>query len=348
MSSVQLKKQLADEVRSSGPTRRAQQPLNEIKAPEQSTHVGQTFALHSEDEGLSKEGEREENEIGGHKLINAGADLQAGGKRSCTESGSVQATGATDMSFEEALNRRDMAEVDRSVENLIASGSKASFNFDEPDAGEEVEEDTEVEDNANSPEELNLLAGQAEGDPVTPSADRAVEDRIKRVLEAKAEHGLPKRFKLESKSEPAGTDYTMNALVVKSEQKRLKEIESEAAKKKLKIEKASTAQAVVAIVNQPDLTHNVEHIAGANVAGPGAPHETHDMRQFAATDAVIIFCDTCGRWQRHGAGRSKLGMPCAPILEGMKSQRKLLRHQIVPVNGAKLPASVKTPGGKRC
>ena len=175
------------------------------------------------------------------------------------------------------------------------------------------------------------------------------DDRIRRVLEAKVLHGLPIRRKLENKVAPQATDYTDQRLVTKAELKRLKGIESEAARKKLKVERSAASQAAAAITNQPELTHDVEHRAGAAVVGgPGAPHVSHDMRHFASADAVIIFCDTCGRWQRHGAGRSKLGDPCATILEGMKSQRKLLRHQIVPVSGAKLPASVKTSGGKKC
>ena len=158
------------------------------------------------------------------------------------------------------------------------------------------------------------------------------------LFRSEAKHGLPKRFKLEFKSEPAGTDYTMNALVVKTEQKRLTAIEAEAAKRKLKVEKVAIAQAVVAIVSQPDLTHNVEHIAGASVVGPGAPHALHDMRQFTTLDAVILYCDSCGKWQRHNAGRSKLGGRCGPTPEGSKSGLTLLRHSVVPTAGAKLPA----------
>ena len=181
------------------------------------------------------------------------------------------------------------------------------------------------------------------------AADSTVEDRIRRVLEAKVLHGFPTRRKLESKIAPQTTDYTDQRLVTKAEQKRLKAIESEAAKKKLKVERSAASQAVAALTIQPELAHDVEHKAGAAViGGPGAPHVSHDMRQFASANAVTIFCDSCGRWQRHGAGRSKLGEPCETILEGMKSQRKLLRHQIVPGTGAKLPASVKTSGGKKC
>ena len=45
---------------------------------------------------------------------------------------------------------------------------------------------------------------------------------------------------------------------------------------------------------------------------------------------------------------SKLEDPCEEIREGSKSQRKLLRHGIVPGGGAKLPAHIRTSGGKRC
>ena len=137
----------------------------------------------------------------------------------------------------------------------------------------------------------------------------------------------------------------------------MKSIEAETAKKKRKAERVAATDAVAAIVQQPELTHavgqpalahEVEHVAVPTVPDAHGPHPSHDMRSFASAEELILFCDFCGKWQKHNARRSKLGERCEPIKEGIKSERKLLRHQIVPVAGAKLPASVKTSGGKRC
>ena len=267
-----------------------------------------------------------------------------------------QGSSTTNLSFTEMIDQRDVQAIDRSVARVEAAKAQGiastRLDIDDPDGQPlgDPEEADEVSQNVFGLDDYDDGALNAPTEPKTADdASRSVNDRIRRVLDAKALHGMPKRRKLGEKAPPQQTDYTNNKLVVKAELKRLKTLEAEAAKKKRHFEKMATAQAVVAIASQPELTHDVDHRAGAAVVGgPGAPHVSHDMRQFASADAVIIFCDTCGRWQRHGAGRSKLGEPCATILEGMKSQRKLLRHQIVPVTGAKLPASVKTSGGTKC
>ena len=116
-------------------------------------------------------------------------------------------------------------------------------------------------------------------------------------------------------------------------------------KQKAKEEKAAKAKAAAAIRQQPELSHGAAYVPAEDAKHK--PHASHDVRHFAAADAVIIFCNECGRWQRHDAGRSKLEGRCEDIPEGTKSQRKLLRLGIVPGNGAKLPAHIKTSGGRR-
>ena len=135
--------------------------------------------------------------------------------------GDEQTTGATDMSFDEALNRRDMAEVDRRVESRQTTGAATRFDFDNPDEGCHFEEGGEEDPPVISAEELSETTGGVTANPRQSDVERAVEDRIKRVIEAKAEHGLQKRFKLEAKVDPASTDYTNNALVTKADLKRL-------------------------------------------------------------------------------------------------------------------------------
>ena len=128
-------------------------------------------------------------------------------------------------------------------------------------------------------------------------------------------------------------------------------------KKKQKIEKAAAAEAVAAFVQQPELAQAVSQdesdgevvqVAAPTVSEENGVHPSHDLRSFANAEGLILYCDSCGRWQKHNAHRSKLGGSCEPIKEGTKSDRKLLRHQIVPGKGAKLPSHIKTRGGKRC
>ena len=123
------------------------------------------------------------------------------------------------------------------------------------------------------------------------------------------------------------------------------------------MERAAAADAVAAFVRQPELTHavgqpevadEVEHVAVPIATDEDGVHPSHDMRSFASAEGLILFCDTCGKWQKHNAHRSKLDERCETIKEGTKSQRKLLRHQIVPGKGAKLPSHIRTQGGKRC
>ena len=248
-----------------------------------------------------------------------------------------------------ALNRRDVAEIDRNVECYNALAMSAALSFDNPDA----DVDMSQEDEAGYVETEGLTFSPTEEDfakeePKSAGDEGDVDARIKRVLAAKALHGLPQRRKLEAKQPPQATDYTARALVTRAEQKRMKRIESEAAKKKQTIQRAASAEAVAALVQQPELTHEVNHPAGAAEGTRHKPHESHDMRTFTTSTAVIIYCDHCGKWQRHDAGRSKLAGECQKIKEGSKSGLKLLRHKIIPEKGAVLPASVKTKGGKRC
>ena len=132
------------------------------------------------------------------------------------------------------------------------------------------------------------------------------------------------------------------------ELKRLKELKAEQEKRKAKAERSAKANAVAIVKLQPERTHGEAFAPGDAESAKHKPHASHDVRQFAAASTTIMYCDHCGRWQRHDAGRSKLSNPCEEIREGNKSTRKLLRHGIIPGGGAKLPAHIKTSGGKRC
>ena len=157
---------------------------------------------------------------------------------------------------------------------------------------------------------------------------------------------IKRHRRLGQKAPAENTDYSKTRLVTKEESKRLKALKAEQVKRKTKEEKAARANAAEAIRQQPEISHGEMYEPAASAKHK--PHASHDVRHFAAANTVIIFCNDCGRWQRNDAGRSKLGEPCEEIREGSKSQRKLLRHGIIPGGGAKLPAHIRTSGGKRC
>ena len=158
-----------------------------------------------------------------------------------------------------------------------------------------------------------------------------------------------KRHRRLGQTAPAvNTEYSKTRLVTKEESKRLKALKAEQVKRKAKSERVALSKAAEAIRQQPELAHGNAFEPGDAATAKHKPHASHDVKHFAAANTMIMFCNDCGRWQRHDAGRSKLSDPCEEIREGSKSQRKLLRHGIVPGGGAKLPAHIRTSGGKRC
>ena len=166
-----------------------------------------------------------------------------------------------------------------------------------------------------------------------------MDQRIKRIVEALAEKVLPKRMRLDVKSDPLPTSYTDSALVSKLKLKRLKAIEKEASSKKQKLEKATKAQARAAVINQPELAHGAGFEVGAEVQAHEAPHASHDMRHVACAEAAVVYCNTCGKWSRRNA-HSQLAAPCAGVC-GWKGGLALLRNGIMRVQGARLPASAR-------
>ena len=146
----------------------------------------------------------------------------------------VQSSSA-DMSFMQVLDLRDVAAIDRNVARHVASTAKASLDIDDSQ-GDSMQEDEPDEIFEPDCEEFGFSED-------VPADGGTTEARIKRVLEARIEHGLPKTRRLGDKSKPQGTNYPETQLVNKLEQKRLKSIEAESVKKKREIENASFEQA---------------------------------------------------------------------------------------------------------
>ena len=109
---------------------------------------------------------------------------------------------------------------------------------------------------------------------------------------------------------------------------------------KQNIEKAVVAKAKAAFIQQPELAHE-GHEAGAIVQDFEAPHVSHDMLHIACAEATVIFYDNCGKWSRRNA-HSKLALACTGECT-WRGGLNLLRHGIMPVQGARLPAAVRGP-----
>ena len=158
-------------------------------------------------------------------------------------------------------------------------------------------------------------------------------------------HNLPKRRRIGTKAAAQPTEYPDLPLVDKEENKRLRSIKAEAAKKKRKIDKEAAALAITAVINQPELTHGVNHAAGALVLDGDAPHPSHDIRHISTDTTTAIYCNVCGRWSRRNT-RSKLQEICSGV-RLRNGNLNMLRHGVLPVRGARMPPSVAQQRGPR-
>lgn len=232
------------------------------------------------------------------------------------------------ISIETAFNRRDVADIDRQYAEIEAERRRE----------EEILLENFQNDDLDGPMEFEDF-GDHDFVPSAAATPKELEARIKRMLEAKAEKGLPKRIKLPTKSAPQPTSYIDGALVSKAEVKRLRSIEAEAKAKKQKVATKAMAKAKAALINQPELAHAEGHEVGAAVQDFEAPHVTHDMKHMACVEAAVIFCDRCGNWSRRNA-HTKLAEPCSGVC-GWRGGLTLLRHGIMPVQGARLPPGLR-------
>jgi len=94
----------------------------------------------------------------------------------------------TDLSFMQALDCRDVAEIDRRVELHERTKPDVSLNFDDPDGMPEQDESC---DDEPCVEEDGEAMPEAKAQSPTDTAGE-VAARVKRILDAKTEHGLPK------------------------------------------------------------------------------------------------------------------------------------------------------------
>ena len=75
-------------------------------------------------------------------------------------------------------------------------------------------------------------------------------------------------------------------------------------------------------------------------------HWTHELMQFDAEPAPVIYCRLCGAWFQHGNHFRKLAMPCMKV-PNAKQQcfLKLLRWGVAPQKGARLPPAALENSG---
>ena len=108
--------------------------------------------------------------------------------------------------------------------------------------------------------------------------------------------------------------------------------------------KIARQHAMELIAAQPELGDGDIHRIGT--AAPfSLPHPTHRIVELHG-DATTIYCKQCSAWSSRIALRS-LSAPCHGLLKGGKSQLRLLQCGVRPGPGAKLPAHLRMPKGKR-
>ena len=138
-------------------------------------------------------------------------------------------------------------------------------------------------------------------------------------------------------SETSG--FPLQPQVTKQEQRRLKGIEKEKARKAAIADNKAKARAKSSVLNDPSLVGEVAEVqAEEEVVDPFAPHPSHDLREIKS--AAVTFCSSCSHWAWHNK-HSKLAKPCEPLLRGNHTVLRLLQCDVVPVKGAKLPLHLR-------
>ena len=189
-------------------------------------------------------------------------------------------------SMDAFFNRRDVAAIEGMFEEKAAAAPEQHV-FDMPsDIFQDFESqvlEEQFQTSASTWQEFEGEEGDGEfeneneeGEVSTARSSAALQvetdERVKRAIAAKEAHGLPKRRRLDGKQAPQQTNYTEGALVEKNELKRLRSIKAEALKKRSKTERVVVAQAVAAVIAQPEILHGTGFEAGAQVLEHQAPH----------------------------------------------------------------------------
>ena len=128
-------------------------------------------------------------------------------------------------------------------------------------------------------------------------------------------------------------------MISKVEQKRMAGLEREKQVKRQRVSNRAWANAVTAVVNQPELVAvaGVSEVA-TEVVDENPPHISHDIKQMIS--ARVIYCNTCSHWACHGK-HSLLAQECEPLRSGNRTTLRLLQCDVVPAKGAKLPVALR-------
>ena len=114
-------------------------------------------------------------------------------------------------------------------------------------------------------------------------------------------------------AETAG--FPLVAQVTKQEQRRLKGIEKEKARKQSIEDNKAMAHAKASVLDNPGLVGEIEGARAeeVEVVDPMAPHPSHELKEMPS--AAVTYCNRCSHWAWHHK-HSKLAKPCAPLLRG--------------------------------
>jgi len=154
-----------------------------------------------------------------------------------------QTASASDVSFAEAVNRRDMAEVDRAVAAAAGSAAETVAEVAEAASVSEHQEGAKrsctnsgVEGERVVRRKLNLDKSDDEG---SLSDASGVSPDTENIPTVSLQGDIHRNRRLGGKTPSVNTDYSNTRLVTKVELKRLKELKAEQEKRKAKAERSA-------------------------------------------------------------------------------------------------------------
>ena len=150
--------------------------------------------------------------------------------------------------------------------------------------------------------------------------------------------GSGQRRRLQVKTNPDGTGYTLRPLLKRAEYL-IKKQQAKKKIRKLQLEaKAVRKRAIELLSMQAPLSaFDESELEGSYIAEH--PHQSHRIVALNGQGSTI-FCKRCGHWSSKSKLRL-LAQECPGLQTGMRSTLRLLECGVVPAHGAKLPSHLK-------
>jgi len=248
---------------------------------------------------------------------------------------------ATELTFEEAMNKRDVGQIDKAIEAAYAKRRKADANS-ETDQGQAVHKQSErsraglddAEGDANfedepEDEDQQIPEGlsQSEAEGTQEQSKGTIRRRLRRKTEATADHGYTTR--------PLNNLQAHRVLMHKFK----------TAQKRQRAEiKAARNEAIELLAMQPP-GGAFDQDEGYQAEPGQQPHPSHRIIALEG-NSTTIFCKHCGSWSK--SDRLKhLALPCQPSDNGKRHSLRLLQCGVMPKEGATIPMHLKLRYGRQ-